>query len=95
MTRQKYLQAIAYWQKQVSYANAQKEKVKIDYIKANAFYPIGSELKIDHIGKEKNVRIQSYDIDENGVLFPVFETLEGKALFVEKATIIDLLKDKK
>ena len=66
-----------------------------EYVKEHAPYPIGSEPRIDHIGKERKVRIQSYNVDDNGGLTPVFETLEGKALFIEKSTIIDFLNQTK
>jgi hypothetical protein len=95
MTKQQYYQIIAYWKAQVRQAERNIIEANNDFIRDNAPHPIGSELRIDHIGKERKVRIQSYDIDENGTLTPVFESLEGKGLFIEKSTIIDFLNLKK
>jgi len=94
MTKQSFMQLRAYYLLQADKAQKAISDAEKEYIKANATYPVGSELKIDHIGKERLVRIQSYNIDENGVLIPVFETLEGKSLFIEKATVIGFLKNK-
>ena len=91
MKKQEYAQQLAHYQNRINKNQRKLNQAREEYIKANCEYPIGTELLIGDYGKEHEVRIQSYDIDENYVLKPVYETLEGKVHFTDKPTIIRTL----
>jgi len=86
--KQNYLQMKQHYQKRKREAEENLKQLDTDYIEANAEYPIGTKLQIDDYGEKKEVVIQNYRIDENGLLEPIYVTLEGKAQFVHKPTII-------
>jgi len=91
-TKQNYLQMRTHYQRNKRQAEKGLEELDKEYIKANAEYPEGTKLRIDDYGKEKIVIIQKHTIDENADVQPVYVTLEGKAQFVHKPTIIEELK---
>ena len=91
MTKQQYNQIIAYWKTQEKQSALKIKEANNDYIRDNAPYPLGAKVRVDDSGKELKLIIESYDIDKNGILKPVFVTLEGKCQFVHKPVIIDLL----
>ena len=75
MTKRTFLRITEYWKDAEMQAITNRKYLEKEYIEEHAPYPIGSELRIAHIGKERKVRIQSYNVDDNGGLTPVFETL--------------------
>jgi hypothetical protein len=92
MTKQEYRQQDTHWLKQENYAARQRRKLKAEYISKHAPYPIGSKVRAENNNKEGVFIIASYDLDETLKLSAVFETLEGKAVFMSRPTILELLK---
>lgn len=90
-SKQELRQIKAHYQKQIDRATKAIKEAENDYIRENAPYPIGTKLKIDDYGNQRDVQIQSYKIDENGLLEPVFVSLKGKCVFTHKPTIIDTI----
>ena len=88
MKPQEYRQQIAYHERNKLKAIEGIANAKLNYAKANAPYPIGTKLVIDDRGKKFDVKIKAYTVEEDLSLSPVFETLEGKNIFLSKPVII-------
>jgi hypothetical protein len=91
MTKQGLLQLKAHYTLQISKAKKAIREAENLFIKKNAPYPVGTKLQIDDYGVKKDVQVQKYKVDKNGLLEPVYITLEGKAQFVHKPTIIQII----
>lgn len=88
MTKQQLRQFRAHYQQQIDRATKQIKEAEQAYIRDNAPYQVGSKVQIDTGVKIQDVQIQTYNIDENGILTPVFVSLEGKCVFCHNPTII-------
>lgn len=92
MRKQDYRQEYEHWNKQETHAARNKQKLKEEFIKHNAPYPIGSKVKAENNKTVGEFIIASYDMDKNLMLSPVFETLEGKKVFMSRPIIFELIK---
>lgn len=91
MTKQEYNQALNYYTQEINQINVSIAIVKVEYIQANAPYPIGTKMLIEDFGKERKVQLQTYNVDKEGGLEPVYVALDGKCVFSHKPTIIKTL----
>jgi len=92
MTKQEFRQFDSHLAQQETHAKRRRLKLREDFINEKAAYPIGSVVKVDNNAKIQDLIIKGYDIDENLLLIPIFETLQGKKVFTYRPTILDLVK---
>jgi hypothetical protein len=87
MNKLEYTQWVAYYSAVVSKANAGLKGIQDKYIKSNAPHPVGSIVTVLDGGEKLILRIEDYDI-KDGLLIPVFVTLEDKCKFLSVNYVI-------
>ena len=89
--KKNYLQMRTHYQKKKRESEENLKQLDKVYIEKNAPYPLGTKLQIDDFGYKRDVVIQNYKIDKNGLLEPVYFNLQGKKEFIHKPTIIKII----
>jgi len=92
MTKQELIQELAHHNMNIEISTKAIRFAKDKFIKDNAPYPVGATVEVEAKGIQKVLKIRAYTVEKDLRLSPVFETLEGKNVFLSRPLIIKLIK---